>query len=97
MGRLDEVDPAEAGPRPNVDAPPQRLAQYRRSRQAIAPGGGVDFGARVTAQALAASFGQQIVIENKGGAAGAIGTAMLIAMAIPQSDKLDTTDTHYIG
>jgi MFS family permease len=30
-------------------------------------------------------------------AAGATGTAMLIAMVIPHSDKLDTTDTHYIG
>ena len=30
-------------------------------------------------------------------AAGATGTALLIAMAIPHSDKLDTTDTHYIG
>jgi len=30
-------------------------------------------------------------------AAGATGTALLIAMAIPHSDKLDTTDTHYVG
>lgn len=30
-------------------------------------------------------------------AAGATGTALLIAMAIPHSDKLDTTDTNYIG
>ncbi len=30
-------------------------------------------------------------------AAGATGTAALIALAIPQSDKLDTTDTHYVS
>jgi len=30
-------------------------------------------------------------------AAGATGTAMLIAMVIPQSEKLDTTDAHFVG
>src|SRR5215813_8655720 len=37
-------------------------------------GGGVDAMARITAERLTASFGQQIVIDNRGGAAGVIGT-----------------------
>jgi tripartite-type tricarboxylate transporter receptor subunit TctC len=37
-------------------------------------GGGVDAIGRITAERLAAALGQQIVIENRGGAAGVIGT-----------------------
>jgi tripartite-type tricarboxylate transporter receptor subunit TctC len=37
-------------------------------------GGGVDAMARLTAERLTASFGQQIVIDNRGGAAGVVGT-----------------------
>jgi tripartite-type tricarboxylate transporter receptor subunit TctC len=37
------------------------------------PGGGTDTGARIVAQKLGAKWGQTVVVENKGGAAGAIG------------------------
>jgi tripartite-type tricarboxylate transporter receptor subunit TctC len=37
-------------------------------------GGGVDAMARLTADRLSAALGQQIIIENRGGAAGVIGT-----------------------
>lgn len=37
------------------------------------PGGGTDTGARIVAQKLAQKWGQQVVVENKGGAAGQIG------------------------
>jgi tripartite-type tricarboxylate transporter receptor subunit TctC len=37
-------------------------------------GGGVDAMARITAERLTAAFGQQVVIDNRGGAAGVIGT-----------------------
>src|SRR5262245_50053853 len=37
-------------------------------------GGGVDAMARIVAERLGASLGQQIVIDNRGGAAGVIGT-----------------------
>jgi tripartite-type tricarboxylate transporter receptor subunit TctC len=37
-------------------------------------GGGVDAMARITAERLTAAFGQQVVVDNRGGAAGVIGT-----------------------
>jgi tripartite-type tricarboxylate transporter receptor subunit TctC len=46
------------------------------------PGGGTDTGARIVAQKLSAKWGQQVVVENKGGAAGSIG-ADLVAKAKP--------------
>ncbi|MFY9513433.1 MAG: tripartite tricarboxylate transporter substrate binding protein [Rubrivivax sp.] len=46
------------------------------------PGGGTDTGARIVAQKLGAKWGQQVVVDNKGGAAGQIG-ADLVAKARP--------------
>src|SRR5436190_11467954 len=40
------------------------------------PGGGVDTSARIIAQPLSERLGQNIVIENRGGAGGNIGTEM---------------------
>jgi tripartite-type tricarboxylate transporter receptor subunit TctC len=41
-------------------------------------GGGVDFAARALGERLAAQLGQQVIIDNKPGAAGIIGTADLL-------------------
>jgi len=46
------------------------------------PGGGTDTGARLIAQKLSTRWCQQVVVENKGGAAGQIG-ADLVAKAKP--------------
>ena len=46
------------------------------------PGGGTDTGARIVAQKLGAKWGQTVVVENKGGAAGSIG-ADAVAKAKP--------------
>ena len=51
------------------------------------PGGGTDTGARIVAQKLSAKWGQQVVVENKGGAAGSIG-ADLVAKAKPDGYTL---------
>jgi tripartite-type tricarboxylate transporter receptor subunit TctC len=46
------------------------------------PGGGTDTGARLIAQKLSVKWGQQVVVDNKGGAAGQIG-ADWVAKAKP--------------
>ena len=50
-------------------------------------GGGVDAMARITAERLTAAFGQQVVIDNRGGAAGVIGNRAA-AKAIPDGYTL---------
>ena len=51
------------------------------------PGGGTDTGARIVAQKLGAKWGQTVVVENKGGAAGMIG-ADAVAKARPDGYTL---------
>lgn len=52
-----------------------------------APGGGNDFVARVFAQRLSESLGQTVVIDNRGGAGGLVGTAV-VASAAPDGYTL---------
>jgi tripartite-type tricarboxylate transporter receptor subunit TctC len=51
------------------------------------PGGGTDTGARIVAQKLATKWGQAVVVENKGGAAGMIG-ADVVAKSKPDGYTL---------
>lgn len=51
------------------------------------PGGGTDVGARIVAEQLSRKWGQPVVVENKGGAAGQIG-ADLVAKARPDGYTL---------
>ena len=48
------------------------------------PGGSTDIVARIVAQKLGTQLGQQLVIENRGGAGGTLGTATA-AKAAPAS------------
>ena len=51
------------------------------------PGGGTDIGTRIIAQKLQESWGQPVVVENKPGAAGIVGTEM-VAKAAPDGYTL---------
>jgi tripartite-type tricarboxylate transporter receptor subunit TctC len=65
---------------------------------AFAAGGSTDLVARVLAQRLGSALGQTVIIENKGGADGAIGTGA-VARAAPDGYTiiLSTTSTHVIN
>ena len=62
------------------------------------PGGSTDIVARIVAQKLGERLGQSIVIENRGGAGGTIGTA-LIAKSAPDGYNLTvaSTSTHVVA
>ena len=51
------------------------------------PGGGNDFAARMIAQALSVSLGQQLIVDNHGAASGAIAGEM-VARAVPDGYTL---------
>jgi tripartite-type tricarboxylate transporter receptor subunit TctC len=62
------------------------------------PGGSTDIVARIVAQKLGAQLGQSLVIENRGGAGGTLGTAV-VAKAAPDGYNLvvGTTSTHVVA
>ena len=59
------------------------------------PGGGGDIAARLAAKAAAEKFGQPIIVENKGGAGGAVGSEY-VAKSLPDGYTLEmaSADTH---
>lgn len=59
-----------------------------------APGGGVDTSARIIAQKLLESWGQQVLVDNRGGASGIIG-AELVAHAPADGYTLLITPTTF--
>ena len=79
------------------------LAQAWPSRQAIKlvavfpPGGSVDQVARLLEQPLSHQLGQSIIVENKGGASGAIGTAAVAAAAPDGYTFAVVFDTHGVN
>ena len=62
------------------------------------PGGSTDIVARIVAQKLGTQLGQQLVIENRGGAGGTLGTAVA-AKAAPDGYFLTvaSTSTHVVA
>jgi tripartite-type tricarboxylate transporter receptor subunit TctC len=62
------------------------------------PGGSTDIVGRVIADGLSKELGQPVVVENRGGAGGTVGTAA-VAKAAPDGHTLaiGTTSTHAVG
>jgi tripartite-type tricarboxylate transporter receptor subunit TctC len=65
---------------------------------AFPPGGFVDLGARVLAAPLGAALGQQVIVDNRGGAGGIVGTE-LAARAVPDGYTLivGSVGTHAVN
>ncbi|MFN0300224.1 MAG: Bug family tripartite tricarboxylate transporter substrate binding protein [Burkholderiales bacterium] len=62
------------------------------------PGGSTDIVARIVAQQVSERLGQQMVIENRGGAGGTIGTALVAkAPADGYTLVMGTTSTHVVA
>ena len=61
------------------------------------PGGSVDQVARILAPALQQTLGQTVVVDNKGGASGAIGTGMVAASAPDGYTFAVVFDTHGVN
>ena len=61
------------------------------------PGGSVDQVARILAQPLSQQLGQSVIVENKGGASGSIGTAAVAAAAPDGYTFAVVFDTHGVN
>jgi tripartite-type tricarboxylate transporter receptor subunit TctC len=62
-----------------------------------APGGGLDVIGRIVADRLSRNFGKQVVVENRPGAGGNIGTAYAAKAAADGYTLLETTNSHNIN
>ena len=86
-----------------LTAPLTVLAQAWPTRQPIKlvavfpPGGSVDQVARIISQPLSQQLGQTVIVDNKGGASGSIGTAQ-VALSAPDGYTFAVVfDTHGVN
>ena len=86
-----------------VSLPTLSLAQAWPSKQAIKlvavfpPGGSVDQVARIIAQPLSQQLGQSVIVENRGGASGVIGTAAVVQAPADGYTFAVVFDTHGVN
>ena len=62
-----------------------------------APGGGLDVVGRIVAERLSRNLGKQVIVENRPGAGGNIGTAYAAKAAADGYTLLETTNSHNIN
>jgi tripartite-type tricarboxylate transporter receptor subunit TctC len=62
-----------------------------------APGGGLDVVGRIVAERLARNLGKQVIVENRPGAGGNIGTAYAAKAQADGYTLLETTNSHNIN
>ena len=62
-----------------------------------APGGGLDIVGRIVAERLTRNIGRQVIVENRPGAGGNIGTAYVAKMPADGYALLETTNSHNIN
>jgi tripartite-type tricarboxylate transporter receptor subunit TctC len=88
-----------------VSAPGQAIAQSAADYPAkpillvisYAAGGGLDVVGRVVADRLTKNLGRQVIVENRPGAGGNIGTASVVKAAADGYTLLETTNSHNIN
>ena len=86
-----------------VSLPTLSLAQAWPTKQAIKlvavfpPGGSVDQVARIIAQPLSQQLGQSVIVENRGGASGVIGTAAVVQAPVDGYTFAVVFDTHGVN
>ncbi len=90
MGAFFAVQPAHAA---NIAFPEKPV----RMVVPLAPGGGSDIVARIAAQALTDAWGQTVIIDNRPGAGGSIGTAIVAKAPADGYTSLVSSSTMAIG
>jgi tripartite-type tricarboxylate transporter receptor subunit TctC len=94
---------AQADSSPSTQPRAEAAGQAWPGRQAIRlvavfpPGGSVDQVARILAQPLSQQLGQSVIVENRGGASGSIGTAMVAAAPADGYTFAVVFDTHGVN
>ena len=83
----------QALPQPAADYPAKPILLVI----VYAPGGGLDVVGRVVAERLTRNLGRQVVVENRPGAGGNIGTASVIKAAADGYTLLETTNSYNIN
>ena len=86
-----------------ITTPMLAMAQAWPTRQPIRlvavfpPGGSVDQVARIIAQPLSQQLGQTVIVENRGGASGTIGTAAVVQAPADGYTFAVVFDTHGVN